>query len=112
MNGEMAVAMVFAVIGGLCLFLMGMKHMSDGMQAIAGRRLRRMITAVTDNRLMACGTGTIITALIQSSSITTVMMVGLVNAGVMTLAQAIGVILGADLGTTITAWIVSLNILQ
>ena len=112
MNGEMAVTMVFAVIGGLCLFLMGMKHMSDGMQAIAGRRLRRMISAVTDNRLMACGTGTIITALIQSSSITTVMMVGLVNAGVMTLAQAIGVILGADLGTTITAWIVSLNILQ
>ncbi|MBT3296118.1 MAG: Na/Pi cotransporter family protein [Verrucomicrobia bacterium] len=108
----MAVAMVFAVIGGLCLFLMGMKHMSDGMQAIAGRRLRRMINAVTDNRVMACGTGAAITALIQSSSVTTVMVVGLVNAGVMTLAQAIGVILGADLGTTITAWIVSLNILQ
>ena len=112
MNGQMAVAMVFAVIGGLCLFLMGMKHMSDGMQAIAGRRLRRMINAVTDNRVMACGTGAAITALIQSSSVTTVMVVGLVNAGVMTLAQAIGVILGADLGTTITAWIVSLNILQ
>lgn len=112
MNGELGVGIVCAVIGGLCIFLMGMKHMSDGMQAIAGRRLRRMISAVTDRRLMACGTGTIITALIQSSSITTVMMVGLVNAGVMTLAQAIGVILGADLGTTITAWIVSLNILQ
>ncbi|MDP6491129.1 MAG: Na/Pi cotransporter family protein [Kiritimatiellia bacterium] len=112
MNGELGVGIVFAVIGGLCIFLMGMKHMSDGMQAIAGRRLRRMINAVTDRRLMACGTGTVITALIQSSSITTVMVVGLVNAGVMTLAQAIGVILGADLGTTITAWIVSLNVLQ
>ena len=105
-------AMLFAVVGGLCIFLMGMKHMSDGMQAIAGRRLRRMISAVTDRRLMACGTGAVITALIQSSSITTVMVVGLVNAGVMTLAQAIGVILGADLGTTITAWIVSLDVLQ
>jgi len=112
MGGELGVGIVFAVIGGLCIFLMGMKHMSDGMQAIAGRRLRRMINAVTDRRLMACGTGTVITALIQSSSITTVMVVGLVNAGVMTLAQAVGVILGADLGTTITAWIVSLNVLQ
>lgn len=104
--------MLFAVVGGLCLFLLGMKNMSEGMQAIAGRRMRRMVGAVTDRRLMACGTGVIITSLIQSSSVMTVMVVGMVNAGIMTLQQAIGVILGADLGTTITAWIVSLNILQ
>lgn len=89
-----------------------MKNMSEGMQAVAGKRLRKMISAVTDNRLMACGTGAAVTSLIQSSSITTVMLVGFVNAGVMTLRQAIGVILGADIGTTVTAWIVSLNIIE
>jgi phosphate:Na+ symporter len=100
------------VVGGLCIFLLGMKHMSEGMQAVAGNRLRRMICAVTDNRLLGLATGAGITALIQSSSVTTVMLVGMVNAGVMTLLQAIGVILGADIGTTITAWIVALKILK
>ncbi len=103
---------VTQVAGGLCLFLLGMKHMSEGMQAVAGHRLRRMISAVTDNRFMGLATGAGITALIQSSSVTTVMLVGMVNAGVMTLLQTIGVILGADIGTTITAWIVALNILK
>ena len=73
--------MVSGVLGGLAVFLLGMKHMSDGMQAVAGSRLRRMIAAVTDNRFLACATGAAVTAVIQSSSVTTVMLVGLVNAG-------------------------------
>lgn len=98
------------VIGGLGIFLLGMKNMSEGMQAVAGERLRKLISSVTDNRLMACGIGTAITCLVQSSSVTTVMVVGLVNAGFMTLVQAIGVILGANIGTTITGWILVLKI--
>jgi phosphate:Na+ symporter len=112
MPGSQIVEILSAVVGGLCIFLLGMKNMSDGMQAIAGSRLRKMISAITDNRFLACGTGAFVTCLIQSSSVTTVMVVGMVNAGVMTLQQAIGVILGADIGTTITAWIVSLDILE
>lgn len=103
---------VFKIVGGLSIFLIGMKYLSDAVQALAGRRMRRMIGAVTDNPLIACATGTAVTALIQSSSVTTVMLVGLVNAGVMNLPQAIGVMLGADIGTTVTAWIVSLDVLQ
>ncbi len=102
--------MAFNLIGGLAIFLLGMKNMSEGMQAIAGSRLRRMIGVATNNRLLACGTGAVVTSIIQSSSVTTVMLVGFVNAGLMTLLQAIGVILGADIGTTITGWIVSLNV--
>ncbi len=102
--------MVFEILGGFGLFLLGMKNMSEGMQAVAGERLRRMIGAVTNNRLMACGVGTTVTCLIQSSSITTVMVVGMVNAGVMTLLQAIGVIAGANIGTTITGWVVTLSV--
>ncbi|MBN1760393.1 MAG: Na/Pi cotransporter family protein [Chitinispirillaceae bacterium] len=104
------VDMISHVVGGLSIFLLGMKFMSDGVQATAGDKLRRMIAMVTDNRLLACATGTFVTCLIQSSSVTTVMLVGLVNAGVMNLMQSIGVILGADLGTTITAWIVAIKI--
>jgi phosphate:Na+ symporter len=98
------------VVGGLAIFLLGMKNMSEGMQAIAGSRLRKMIGLATNNRFLACGAGAIVTSIIQSSSVTTVMLVGFVNAGIMTLLQAIGVILGADIGTTITGWIVSLNV--
>ena len=97
-------------IGGLCIFLLGMKYLSDGVQAVAGDRMRKMIAMVTENRLAACGTGLFVTSIIQSSSVTTVMLVGLVNAGVMTLQQSIGVILGADIGTTVTAWIVAISI--
>jgi len=104
------VRILFNVIGGLGVFLLGMKNMSEGMQAVAGRRLRALINAATNNRLTACAVGTAVTALIQSSSVTTVMVVGLVNAGLMTLTQAIGVILGADIGTTITGWILVLRI--
>ncbi|MCK5675719.1 MAG: Na/Pi cotransporter family protein, partial [Verrucomicrobia bacterium] len=88
----------------------GMKYMSEGMQAVAGSRLRKMISAVTDNRIMACFIGTLITGIVQSSSVTTVMVVGFVNSGFMTLMQAIGVILGANIGTTVTAWIIALKI--
>tara|TARA_B100000809_G_scaffold212078_1_gene215937 strand:- start:1385 stop:3412 length:2028 start_codon:yes stop_codon:yes gene_type:complete len=102
--------MAFAVIGGLGLFLLGMKNMSDGMQAVAGHRLRRMIGAITDNRFIAVVTGLTVTCLVQSSSITTVLVVGFVNSGLMMLHQAIGVIMGANIGTTITGWILVLKI--
>lgn len=104
------VSMVFGIVGGLGLFLLGMKNISEGMQAVAGERLRRMIGAVTNNRLIACGIGAAITVLIQSSSVTTVMVVGMVNAGIMTLMQAIGVIAGANIGTTITGWVVTFSV--
>lgn len=102
--------LVLTVLGGLGLFLLGMKNLSEGLQAIAGNRLRRMISIVTDNRLMATGVGVFVTMLVQSSSITTVMVVGFVNSGFMTLTQAVGVIMGANIGTTITGWILVLKI--
>lgn len=103
---------LFKVVGGLGIFLLGMKYMSEGMQAVAGSKLRKMISAVTDNRIMACCIGTLITGIVQSSSVTTVMAIGFVNSGFMTLMQAIGVILGANIGTTVTAWIIALKISQ
>ena len=102
--------MAFQIVGGLGIFLLGMKNMSEGMQAVAGDKLRKLINAVTNNRFLACTVGTLVTCLIQSSSITTVMVVGMVNAGIMNLVQAIGVILGANIGTTITGWILVLKI--
>ncbi len=102
--------MIIKAIGGLGIFLLGMKYMSDGMQAAAGDKLRTLINKVTDNRFMATGIGASITALIQSSSVTTVMVVGMANAGLINLRQSIGVIMGANIGTTVTAWIISLNI--
>jgi phosphate:Na+ symporter len=102
----------FEVFGGLSLFLLGMKYMSEGFQAAAGRKLRAMVAAVTDNRFAACATGIAVTGIIQSSAITTVLLIGLVNAGVMSLQQAFGVILGANIGTTVTGWLVSLNVLS
>ncbi len=102
--------LVFGLVGGLGLFLLGMKNMSEGMQAVAGNSLRRMISAVTNNRFMAIGVGTVVTGLVQSSSITTVMVVGFVNSGLMELVQGIGVIMGANIGTTITGWFLALKI--
>ncbi len=102
--------MAMSAIGGLGIFMLGMKYMSEGMQAVAGNSLRRMISLVTNNRLMATGVGTGVTVLVQSSTITTVILVGLVNAGLMQLHQAIGVIMGANIGTTITGWILVLKI--
>ena len=98
------------LIGGLGLFLLGMKNMSEGMQAVAGSSLRRLIATITDNRLFATTVGVVVTCVVQSSSITTVMVVGFVNSGVMELAQAIGVVMGANIGTTITGWILVLKI--
>ena len=98
------------LIGGLGIFLLGMKNMSEGMQAVAGSSLRKMIAAVTNNRFFATIVGVIVTCVVQSSSITTVMVVGFVNSGVMELSQAIGVIMGANIGTTITGWILVLKI--
>jgi len=99
-----------AVIGGLGIFMLGMKYMSEGIQAVAGNSLRRLISLVTDNRFLAVGAGALVTMLVQSSSVTTVIVVGLVNAGLMQLHQAIGVIVGANIGTTITGWVLVLNI--
>jgi len=98
------------VIGGLGVFLLGMKFMSEGLQAISGDKLRKMIGAVTNNRLMGVVVGLLVTCLVQSSSVTTVMVVGFVNSGIMTLMQSIGVIFGANIGTTITGWILVLKI--
>lgn len=100
----------FELIGGLGIFLLGMKNMSEGMQAVAGNSLRRMISAVTNNRFLAIVAGVVVTCVVQSSSITTVMVVGFVNSGVMQVAQAVGVIMGANIGTTITGWILVLKI--
>ena len=95
------------LFGSLALFLYGMKIMSEGLQKFAGDRLRKILTAMTTNRVTGVLTGVLITALVQSSSATTVMVVSFVNAGLLTLAQSIGVIMGANIGTTVTAWIIS-----
>ena len=102
--------LIFQLVGGLGIFLLGMKNMSDGMQAVAGSSLRRMIGAVTNHRIAATIVGVVVTCVVQSSSVTTVMVVGFVNSGVMALSQAIGVIMGANIGTTITGWILVLKI--
>lgn len=98
---------IFSLVGSLALFLYGMKTMSEGLEKFAGDRLRSILAAMTKNRVMGVLTGILITALIQSSSATTVMVVSFVNAGLMTLGQSIGVIMGANIGTTVTAWIIS-----
>ena len=95
------------LIGSLGLFLYGMKIMSEGLQKFAGDSLRRILTAMTTNRVTGVLTGVLIPALIQSSSATTVMVVSFVNAGLLTLTQSIGVIMGANIGTTVTAWLIS-----
>ncbi len=95
------------LIGSLGLFLYGMKIMSEGLQKVAGDRLRSILTAMTTNRVTGVLTGMLITALVQSSSATTVMVVSFVNAGLLTLAESISVIMGANIGTTVTAWIIS-----
>ena len=100
---------LFMFIGGLGMFLYGMHVMADGMQKSAGNKMKDFLGMLTGNRFMAVGIGALITAIIQSSGATTVMVVGFVSAGLMTLSQAVGVIMGANIGTTITAWIVSLS---
>ncbi len=98
---------VLSLLGSLAMFLYGMKIMSEGLEKLAGDQLRNILSAMTQNRFAGVLTGMVVTALIQSSSATTVMVVSFVNAGLMTLGQSIGVIMGANIGTTVTAWIIS-----
>ncbi len=100
---------ILNMIGGLCLFLFGMNLMGDGLERAAGSGLRNLLSRLTSNRFLGFLTGLAVTAVIQSSSATTVMVVGFVNSGLMELGQAIGVIMGANIGTTVTAWILSLG---
>ncbi|SJZ43058.1 Na/Pi cotransporter family protein [Garciella nitratireducens] len=106
----MTAKMLMTLFGGLGLFLYGMTIMSDGLKNIAGDRMKRLLEILTNNRLMGILVGTIVTAIIQSSSATTVMVVGFVNAGLMNLLQATGVIMGANIGTTITAQLIAFKI--
>ena len=103
------ISSLFEFAGGIGMFLYGMNTMADGMQRSAGGKMKKLLGYLTSNRLLAIIVGAVITAIIQSSGATTVMVVGFVNAGLMTLVQAVGVIMGANIGTTITAWIVSLG---
>ncbi len=102
--------MFFEVFGGLGMFLFGMRVMSDGLQKIAGSRMRHILEKVTSNRVVAVLVGGLITAIIQSSSATTVMTVGLVNAGLLSFFQSLGIVLGANIGTTITAQIIAFKL--
>lgn len=98
---------LFAFIGGLGMFLYGMNIMADGLQKSAGNKMKQLLGYLTNNKLLGVLIGALVTAIIQSSSATTVMVVGFVNAEILTLTQAAGVIMGANIGTTITAWLVS-----
>ena len=105
----MTVFDVLTLIGGLCLFLFGMNVMGDALERRAGNSLKKLLAKLTENKLAGFLTGLGVTAVIQSSSATTVMVVGFVNSGIMSLKQSIGVIMGANIGTTVTAWILSLG---
>jgi phosphate:Na+ symporter len=96
--------------GGIGIFLLGMKFLSDGLQTVAGSRLKTLVGIATNNRLFGVGVGLLVTGIIQSSSITSVLVVSFVDSGLMTLAQAVGVIMGANIGTTVTGWILTIRI--
>ncbi|MDF2674339.1 MAG: Na/Pi cotransporter family protein, partial [Clostridiales bacterium] len=100
----------FLLLGGLGLFIYGMNLMGEGLQKAAGDKLKRILEVLTTNRFLGVLVGTLVTMIIQSSSATTVMVVGFVNAGLMNLAQAAGVIMGANIGTTITAQLLAFNL--
>jgi len=110
MSGAMVKNIAFSAVGGLGIFLFGMQIMSSGLQKLAGKRLKQFLETITSNPVSAVMVGAGVTAIIQSSSATTVMVIGFVNSGFMTLAQAIGVILGANIGTTITAQLIAFKI--
>ena len=101
---------VMGILGGLAIFLFGMEMMSDGLKKAAGEKLKLILAALSKNRFLGLITGTVVTAIIQSSSVTTVLLVGFVSAGLMTLTQSVGIILGANIGTTITAQIVAFKV--
>ena len=100
---------IIALLGGLALFLYGMNVMSDGLAKISGGKMEQILENLTSNPIKAVLLGAGVTAVIQSSSATTVMVVGFVNSGIMKLSQAVGVIMGANIGTTVTSWILSLS---
>lgn len=100
---------ILTMIGGLALFLFGMNTMGDGLSKVSGGRLERILEKLTSNPIKAVLVGCGVTAVIQSSSATTVMVVGFVNSGIMKLSQAVGIIMGANIGTTVTSWILSLS---
>jgi len=102
--------MGMTLFGGLALFLFGMEQMSDSLKAVAGERMKQILARLTRNRLMGAATGAFVTAIIQSSSVTTVLVVGFITAGLMSLSQSVGVIMGANIGTTITAQIVAFKV--
>ena len=102
-----AISILVMVGGGLGTFLLGMKHLSEGLQAVSGSGLRRFMSLATSHRLAGVGTGVITTVIVQSSSIITVMVVGFVSSGLMNLSQAINVIIGSNIGTTATAWLIA-----
>jgi phosphate:Na+ symporter len=99
-------------LGGLGMFILGMKMMTEGLQATAGQKIRRILEAMSSNRFMGCATGAGVTALIQSSSATTVMLIGFATAGIMTLQQAVGVVIGANVGTTITGQMIAFKLTE
>ncbi|MDH3900994.1 MAG: Na/Pi symporter, partial [Gammaproteobacteria bacterium] len=102
--------MGMTLFGGLALFLFGMEQMADALKAVAGERMKIILAKLTTNRFMGAATGAFVTAIIQSSSVTTVLVVGFITAGLMSMAQSIGIIMGANIGTTITAQIVAFKV--
>ncbi len=101
---------IIQTLGGLGLFILGMKMMTEGLQATAGQKIRRILEAISSNRVIGCATGAGVTAMVQSSSATTVMLIGFVGAGIMSLEQAVGVVLGANVGTTITGQMIAFKL--
>ena len=101
---------IIKTLGGLGMFILGMKMMTEGLQMTAGKRIKAILSAVSSNRILGCLTGTVVTAMVQSSSATTVMLIGFVTAGLMTLQQAVGMILGANIGTTVTAQLIAFKL--
>ena len=105
-------SIILGMLGGLALFLYGMEQMTDALKIVTGDRMRRLLARLTTNRFKAVFTGAFVTAVIQSSSVTTVLTVGFVSAGLLTLTQSIGIIMGAGIGTTITAQIIAFKVTQ
>ena len=109
-RGRMSFALVLSLLGGLALFLYGMQMMSSGLEAVAGNKMKRVLEKLTTNRLIGVGVGAGVTAVIQSSSATTVMVVGFVNSKMLTLKQAVWIIMGANIGTTVTGLLIALDV--
>ena len=104
------VKVILTTFGGLGMFILGMKMMTEGLQMAAGKRIKSILSAVSSNRFVGFITGAVVTAMVQSSSATTVMLIGFVTAGLMTLQQAVGMILGANVGTTVTAQLIAFKL--